>query len=167
MTARRCGAVSRMSRQFSSGGVPCPVPSGAGTPRPVRYSAVLGGAADLRLPLLFTAGVPHRLTCALKADRPAEVTLALEGRFDGQAAEAREDGPGGRIWADVSLDIALPAAVRSELSFSVKVPKGVRILLNAVRFVPVALRKESRPYTVVRGANRWENGGLRTELNPW
>jgi hypothetical protein len=49
------------------------------------------------------------------------------------------DGPGlpGASWADVSMDVALPMVFRSDLSFSVKLPKDVRVLLDAVQFVPV------------------------------
>ena len=94
----------------------------------------------MRLPLLFTAGVAYRLTCRIKADRPAEVALVLQGSFDGKPLKQEKTVQPGASWADVALDIALPMAFRSDLSFSVKLPENVRVLVEDVHFVP--MRKE-------------------------
>jgi dienelactone hydrolase len=100
------------------------------------YSAVISGGVNIRLPLLFTAAVPHRLTCALKAAGPVEVKLLLEGRFDGKPLKQEKVVRPGTSWTDVAMDVALPPAFRSDLSFSVTAPKDVRVLLDAVHFVP-------------------------------
>ncbi len=74
------------------------------------YSAAIGGHTVLHLPLLFTTGVPHRLKCAVKAERPAELTLVLEGSFDGKPLRNQKAIRSGTTWTPVSLDVSLPAA---------------------------------------------------------
>ena len=119
---RRCGlACPERSRQAHGGS----------------FAAVIRSDGPARWPLLFTVGLPHRLDCFLRADRPTQATLALEGRFDGTPIRREQMVSVGGAWTAAALEISLPTACRAELAFAVRLPKDSQILLDDVRFVPV------------------------------
>ena len=65
------------------------------------------------------------------------MTLLLEGRFDGKPLKQEKVVRPGTSWTGVAMDVVLPPAFRSDLTFSVAAPEDVRVLLRAVHFVPV------------------------------
>ena len=118
---RRCGiSCPQQSRQAASGS----------------HSAAIKGGGNLRLPLLFTAGVPHRLTCVLKADRRTEVTVVVDGNFDGQPVKHEKTFQAAVAWTAAAMSVALPAASRADLALSFRLSKDAEILVDDVRFVP-------------------------------
>lgn len=66
-----------------------PVPPLSKESKEGSQAASLPAGQTTLAPVFFTAGVPHRFSCAVKASRPAEVTLRLGGEFDGRPLAAQ------------------------------------------------------------------------------
>lgn len=92
---------------------------------------------DTRLgPILFTSGLPHRLSLFLKSDTAAEVTLALEGRFDGRPMREQSLIKAAPAWTQATLDFTPPNALTGDLNLVITLPPGAEISLDAVQFRP-------------------------------
>ncbi|MHB0939582.1 MAG: alpha/beta hydrolase family protein [Armatimonadota bacterium] len=89
------------------------------------------------LPIYFTAGVPHRLTCYLKSAAPADVTLRLSGTFDGKPATSETTTTIGTTWTKAEMDFTPPQALAANLTLAVTVPAGTEVLLDSVSFCPI------------------------------
>jgi hypothetical protein len=106
-----------------------------------QQSAVFKAGANRMHPLLFTAGVPHRFTCWMKADKQADVAVQLNGNFDGQQKNEDKTFNVGAAWTQVSMDYTPPKALSAGLSAIVTVPKDVTVLVDCVSFRPLPAAK--------------------------
>jgi dienelactone hydrolase len=103
-----------------------------------KQAAALPAGPTVLAPIFFTAGVPHRFTCAVKADRPAEITVQLGGDFDGKPQRQEQRFRVGTDWTELSLPFTPPPALVCGLRPTLTLPADTTILLDAVRFTPVA-----------------------------
>lgn len=94
------------------------------------------GGKTVLPPVFFTAGIPHRFTCFLKADKPVPVTVEVGGAFDGKPLAGRKEFPAGTDWTEVSLDFTPPLVLSTDLRAAVTVPEGATVLVDAVSFRP-------------------------------
>ena len=115
-------------------GWPCPAVS-ADACAGAQAAQLKPGANALRGPY-FTAGVPHRLTCRLKAKAPAEVKLTLAGSFDGKRVAEQCTVKVGTAWTEAALEFTPPQAQLGSLGLTLNVPKGAEVLLDCVEFRP-------------------------------
>ena len=83
-------------------------------------------------PLLFTAGLPHRFTAFLKADKPTQITVTLNGSFDGKNQTEQKEFVVGTNWTEVQVNFTTPKALSASLSAVLTVPEGVTVLIDSV-----------------------------------
>jgi len=102
-----------------------------------KQAAKLSAGRTGLLPIYFTAGVPHRLTCYLKSTAPVTVTMKLSGRFDGTAPSQEKQIQVGTEWTPVEMNFTPPAAKSASLSVEFNVPDGAVVLLDSLAFRPV------------------------------
>jgi dienelactone hydrolase len=103
-------------------------------------AAVIEGKVAL-FTINFTAGIPHRLTCYLKAKTPGKVTLSLKGTFDGKPLSTETTVDVGKRWTRATLDFLPPHAAMARLSMGVTAPDGAEVLLDSVTFTPLPKNK--------------------------
>jgi len=115
-------------------GWPCPAASADA--RAGKQAAQLKPGANRLAGVYFTAGVPHRLTCWLKAKAPVEVKLTLAGSFDGKPKVEERTVKVGTEWTEASVEFTPPQAQRASLGLTVNVPQGAEVLLDCVEFRP-------------------------------
>jgi dienelactone hydrolase len=97
------------------------------------------GGATVMKPLDFTAGLPHRFRCHMKADRETDVGLTLAGSFDGQQRKETKTARIAAVWTDVALDYLPPEALCAGLSAVATTPVGATVVIDEVEFVPLAV----------------------------
>lgn len=102
-----------------------------------KQAAKLSAGQTGLLPIYFTAGVPHRLTCYLKSAAPVTVTMKLSGRFDGATPSQETQIQVGTQWTPATLDFTPPTAKSASLSVEFTVPKDAEVLLDSLAFRPV------------------------------
>jgi len=90
-------------------------------------------------PLLFTGGFPHTFSAYLKADKPAQVTVVLNGSFDGKNLTEQKEFAVGTQWTPVHLQFLPPEARFATLSATITVPEGVTVFIDEVYFSPDGL----------------------------
>ncbi len=100
-----------------------------------KQSCVLKAKTEARY-LLFTAGLPHRFTCYLKADKEIEVKVVLTGAFDGKAQTEEKAFKVSKDWAPVTMDYLPPKCIVGTLSALFTVPEGATALLDCAQFRP-------------------------------
>lgn len=98
-------------------------------------SCVLKGTVTARN-IYFTAGVPHRFSCFLRAEKEIEVKVVLNGHFDGKSQVEEKSIRVGTKWTPVTIDYTPPKCVAGGLSANFTVPEGASVLLDEVRFRP-------------------------------
>jgi hypothetical protein len=98
-----------------------------------RQSAIVPAGTTLLPPILWTAAIPHRLTCYLKADKPVDVTL--------QVGPARQVCNVGTDWTKVVLDVTPSSDLWGEVPGSLSAPAGATILLDTMSFHPAPAGK--------------------------
>jgi len=103
-----------------------------------KQAAVLNAGKTLVYPLYFTVGVPHRLSCFLKADKPTPVTLDLGGQFNGKPVNQTKEFQVGTDWTEVSLDFTPPPVTAVKLGVTFTVPEGSTVLADSVSFRPLS-----------------------------
>ncbi len=96
------------------------------------HSAILETETTVLPPILSTADVPHRFTCALKADKPVNVAVQL--------AAQRKLVQVGTSWTEVAIDHTPPNELMGGVPATITIPAGATVLLDAVHFHPVAER---------------------------
>jgi dienelactone hydrolase len=104
-----------------------------------RQSCVLEARTVARN-IYFTAGLPHRFDCYLKAEAETEIQIALTGEFDGERKIEERAFVIGKEWTEVSLDYTPPKCHVGSLSAAFTVREGARALLDSVSFRPVRPR---------------------------
>lgn len=88
-------------------------------------------------PFLYASGLPHRLTCWLKAGALADIKLRLKGSFDGRPLLVEQTVRVGADWTKVEIDCTPPPALASSLMLEAVTPAGVTGALDSVSFRPV------------------------------
>jgi hypothetical protein len=101
-----------------------------------KQAALLKAGKTTLAPILFTSGVAHRLSCWLKADKDADVTVALTGTFDGKSTTESKPFKAGKQWTEVGFDFRPPAALSAGLRVTIIVPAGSTLLVDDVSFRP-------------------------------
>jgi hypothetical protein len=101
-----------------------------------KQAAKLAAGKTPLAPIFFTAGVPHRFSCAVKADRPAEINVRLEGSFDGKPLAHEKTFQVGTAWSEVGVDVTPPPALVGGLRPTLSVPAGATLVVDSVRFRP-------------------------------
>jgi len=96
-----------------------------------KQAAVITGAFTLP-PVRFIAGVPQQITCWMKAEKPADVTVAFSETADGQKYNAAKTFAVGADWTQVTLDILPIAGYSTGAGLIVSGPKDVKVLLDTV-----------------------------------
>jgi hypothetical protein len=76
------------------------------------------------------------LSLFVKAKAKAEVTLALDGRFDTKPHVERKVVTVGPTWTEMTFDFTPPKALTGGLELFVTVPAGSEVSVDAVRFRP-------------------------------
>jgi dienelactone hydrolase len=94
------------------------------------------GATTAISPLLYAPGVAQRLTAFLKADKPVQVTVALNGSFDARPLKQEQQFNIGTVWTPITLDYLPPNAVAGGLSVAFTVPEGATVLVDDIEFHP-------------------------------
>jgi len=100
-----------------------------------KQSAVIQGSVTLP-PARFVAGVPQRISCWMKAEKPAEVTVKFHETADGQKYDAEKTFTVGAGWAQYTLDILPIAGYDTAASLTFAAPKDVKVLLDTVSLKP-------------------------------
>lgn len=121
---------------FMQRGLGYPVPPVRADAYDGAQSAVIKGTVGL-LPIFFTGGLPHRLTCYLKAAVSGDVTLKLAGTFDDKTDGTTLKAPVQDKWTQVTLDYTPPPALLGKMTLTVTAPAGTEVLLDGVSFRPV------------------------------
>jgi len=103
-------------------------------------AAIITGKVSL-FAINFTEGIPHRLTCYLKAKTPARVTLTLKGTFDGKPQTAETTVDAGTRWTRATLDFLPPLTAMAGLTLIVTAPDGAEVLLDNVTFTPIPKKR--------------------------
>jgi dienelactone hydrolase len=87
-----------------------PVPQLSRVAKDGKRSAVLrAGKATLPY-ILFTAGVPHRFSCYMRANKPTKIALKLYGKFDGTEKGIQKQFVIKRRWTKVTLEFTPPGS---------------------------------------------------------
>ena len=87
--------------------------------------------------LYFIAGLPHRLTCYLKAEKPTTVTLSLTELYDKNERMRENTVAVGTEWTPVTLDFPTAAGMYTDMPFTVTVPVGAAVLMDDLSFCPI------------------------------
>lgn len=91
------------------------------------------------MPLLtFTPGVPHRLSCFLKAARPVSVIVETQPGFNGTSQVQRKAFPVGTGWTPVTLRFTPREALYARWHLAFEVPPHARVWLDDVELRPLA-----------------------------
>jgi len=86
----------------------------------------------------FIAGLPHRLTCYVRAEKPATVTLRLTGQFDRSERMSADTFTVGTEWAPVTMDFPTLNTAWTDLQLTAAVPAGSPpVLMDDVSFQPI------------------------------
>ena len=96
----------------------------------------LAAAENALYPVRLNAGIPHRLSCYLKADKPVAVTYKLVGLSGKHPAEAARTVNVGTDWTAVHGDVAATGNLFGSLKLVFDVPKGAKVLLDDVEVHP-------------------------------
>ena len=88
-------------------------------------------------PLLFTAGVMHRFSGFVKADKPTKITLEIAGQFDGQPKTVQREYSLSTQWTKITLDFLPPLTTNGSLQATLIAPENAAVVLDDVSFVPV------------------------------
>lgn len=115
--------------RHTSSGQPRWIPKLSTDAKEGRYAAILEQDVTLLPPILYTAGLPHRFTCFMKADQPRNVAIQL-------AEETREFHVG-TDWTEARLSMTPGNEVMGVFPATIRIPPGARILVDAIRFRPV------------------------------
>lgn len=86
----------------------------------------------------FVAGLPHRLSCWMKAEKPVTVSVKLVGQFDNLTRTEEHAVAIGTAWTPVTMDFRTSEAMWTDLQPSVTAPAGVPVLLDSLTFTPIA-----------------------------
>lgn len=113
-----------------------PTPAVRPDPKEGKQAAVFKAGKSPLPPIYGTAGVPHRFTCWLKADRPTEVTLSLEARTPGKPVLMQKTVKISADWTEAAVDFLPPRDMVGSVRAIVVVPAGVEALMDAVGFRP-------------------------------
>ena len=101
-----------------------------------KQAAVITGSVGMP-PARFIAGVPQQISCWMKAEQPAEVTIAFTETADKQKYEAKKTFTVGTEWAQFTLDILPIAGYDTGATLTFTAPKDVKVLLDTVTLKPV------------------------------
>jgi len=86
--------------------------------------------------LYFAAGLPHRLTVYMKADKETKIEATLGGTFDGKPLSEKKEFTVGTQWAPQTIDIVAPNPLAGTLSLVLTVPEGVTVSVDSLTFRP-------------------------------
>jgi dienelactone hydrolase len=101
------------------------------------YSARLPeGRTDLPI-VRYTAGVPHRFTCYVKAAQPTPITLDLQPEFNGRSEETLQEWKVGPQWTKISVVLTPEEALNARSHIAFEVPDGTPVWLDDVSFRPL------------------------------
>ena len=98
-----------------------------------KHSAILAAGRTELPPILSTTGIPSRLACYFKADRPTEVSVDIGGK--------RQTFKIGTKWKRVQMDFTPPEALMGVFHAGITTPAGRRVLVDAISFHPVVAGK--------------------------
>jgi len=103
-----------------------------------KQSAIFKAGKSPLPPIYGTAGEPHRFTCWMKAERPVEIELSLEGRAPGKTkpTTAQMKIRVGIEWTEAGIDFLPPRDMVGSVRGTVTVPADAEILMDAVSFRP-------------------------------
>jgi hypothetical protein len=103
-----------------------------------KQSAVLKPGNTVLPAMLFTAGIPHKFSCFMKADKAAEVVVSIGGVADGKAIAQQGKFKVGKEWTQATLDLEAtsPWILTGEIKPTITVPAGVTALVDTVELKP-------------------------------
>lgn len=101
-----------------------------------KQAAVIKGSVTMP-PARFIAGVPQQISCWMKAEQPAEVTIAFTETADKRKYDAKRTFTVGTEWAQYTLDILPIAGYDTAATLVFTAPKDVKVLLDTVTLKPV------------------------------
>jgi dienelactone hydrolase len=116
-----------------------PVPALSRVAKEGKRSAVLrAGKATLPY-ILFTAGVPHRFSCYMRANKPTKIALKLYGKFEGAEQGVQKQFVIKKRWTKVTLEFTPPGAPQVMKAGDPAKEKGESGLPDAVENTPKVL----------------------------
>jgi dienelactone hydrolase len=101
-----------------------------------KQAAALKPGRTMLRPVQYTSGLPHRLSLFMKAKTKVEVTIALDGIFDGKTHRTQKVVAVGPTWTEATLDFTPPKTLTGGLELFVTLPRGSEVSVDAVRFRP-------------------------------
>ncbi len=105
------------------------IPATSADAKEGKQSAVLPGGTTTLAPILYTATIPHRFTCFMKAPRPIDATLQMAGQS--RTIHVGTD------WTQLELDLTTENDLMGGLAASITIPGDASALLDAVSFRPL------------------------------
>jgi len=99
-----------------------------------QHAAILPAGQIVLPPILNTAGIAHRLTCFMKADKPTTVKLQMAG--------AEREFSIGTEWTAIAMSATPAQTVMGNFVASITIPAESTVLVDAVEFHPIEERKK-------------------------
>ena len=87
-------------------------------------------------PVLFTSGLPHRLSLFAKATAKVEVAVSLQGTFDGKPHSVHTSLALGSDWTEATLDFTAPRTLTGSLQIVIATSAGSEVLVDEVQLRP-------------------------------
>ena len=94
-----------------------------------KQSAVLPGGTTTLPPILYTATVPHRFSCFMKAPQPTIAQLHLAG--ESRSIQVGTD------WTSAEVELTVPHDLMGGLTATITIPNDTVVLLDAVSHRPL------------------------------
>lgn len=104
-----------------------------------KQSALLKPGNTTLPAMLFTAGLPHKFSCYMKANKEATVGAEIRGVFDGKAVADQDQFHIRTDWTEITLNFEAvsPWNLTGEIKPTIAVPEGVTVLVDSVELRPV------------------------------
>ena len=116
-------------------GMPCPDTAAPGKEGAQAALLPAGKTTSLMRPYCI-AGLSHRLTAWVRAEKPTTVTLRLAGQFDNSQRMAEDTFPVTTEWTHIAMDLPTKNGLWTDLQFTATAPAGSAVLMDAVSFTP-------------------------------
>lgn len=118
-----------------------PIPSLAADAHDGKQAAKLNAGKTTLPPILFTAGVAHRLSFFAKAETPVQGIIELVGTFDGKPFAQKREFPITAQWSRQEMDFTPPVALAADLHVTLTVPAATAALVDSFTFRPIMTGK--------------------------
>lgn len=122
-------------------GMAYPTPAVSDDAHSGKQSAKLVDGQNSFAPLLFTAGVPHRFSAWVKADKATTLKLRIGSIGEGGGLTTEKEYSVSTKWTQITFDEVTQSAEIRDLTFLLTAPENTSILVDDVSYVPVWKKK--------------------------